>query len=74
MSDKQNRQLEQKLLEEARSLLSADLESPNGRRMQSLILVAQAIQAARQTRYIYWSLIVLAAGTVANVVIALCKH
>jgi hypothetical protein len=67
------RQLDRKLIEEARNLLNADLDSPNGRRMQSLVLVAHASQAARHTRYVFWSLVVLVVGTLANVVISLCK-
>lgn len=67
------RDLDRRLIEEARGLLAADLDSPNGRRMQSLILVAQASQAARLTKYTLWSLMVLAAGTVANVVISWLK-
>jgi hypothetical protein len=68
------RQLDRKLIEEARTLLNAaDLNSENGRRMQALLLVASASQAARHTKYVFWSLVVLAAGTFANVIISLCR-
>jgi hypothetical protein len=69
------RDLDRMLIEEARKLLGTGttIDSANGKYAQTLLLVAQASTSARQTKYIFWSLLVLAAGTVANVLIALYK-
>jgi hypothetical protein len=50
-------------------LHSADIDSPNGQKAQSLFLILQSLRSARMAKYTLGSVVILALAFIADVII-----
>lgn len=64
-----DRKFEEQMLREARELFGpgAELDSPNGKRAQIRLLLAQGYQTGRIVRYTFWSVVLLTVAVVADI-------
>ncbi len=54
-------------------LHSADIDSPNGQKAQSLFLILQSLRSARMTKYALGSVVILALSFIADVIIRIIQ-
>lgn len=54
-------------------LHSADIDSPNGQKAQSLFLILQSLRSARMTKYSVWSVVILTLAFIADVIIRIIQ-
>ena len=54
-------------------LNSADIDSPNGQKAQSLFLILHSIRSGRMTKYALCSVVILALAFIADVIIRIIQ-
>ena len=54
-------------------LNSADIDSPNGQKAQSLFLILQSLRSTRMSKYALWSVVILALAFIADVIIRIIQ-